>query len=324
MCTAVSYKTQDHYFGRNMDYEYSYEERITITPRNYEFRFRKAGTLKKHYAMIGTAYVVSGYPLYYEGVNEQGLAMAGLNFPGNAVYYEAIPGKDNIAPFEFIPWVLSQCDDIKDTKELLEKINLVNISFSRELPLSPLHWIISDSNTSIVVETTEDGMKIYDNATGVLTNNPPFPYHMYNLTNYMGLTRNTPEASFSGKLELRPYSRGMGTIGLPGDLSSSGRFVKAVFTKENSVSGSGEMESVSQFFHILEAVGQQRGLVKQGAEEYEITIYSCCCNTNKGIYYYKTYDSQVIRGINMYHENLDGHTLISYPMLNETYIEMQN
>lgn len=324
MCTAISYTAGNHYFGRNMDYEYSYKESITVTPRNYEFRFRRAGSLKKHYAIIGTAYVVSDYPLYYEGINEKGLAMAGLNFPENATYYEELSGKDNISPFEFIPWILSQCADIGEAKKQLERLNLVNISFSNELPLSPLHWLVSDKNSSIVVETTKTGMKIYDNEVGVLTNNPPFPYHMYNLANYMGLSKNTPESGFSDKIKLVPYSRGMGTIGLPGDLSSGGRFVRAVFTKENSVSGNGEQENVSQFFHILGAVEQQRGLVKQGQESYEITIYSCCCNTDKGIYYYKTYDSQLIRGVNMYHENLDGSMLIKYPMSNKTYIEMQN
>ncbi len=37
MCTAVTYSTKNHYFGRNLDLEYSYKETITITPKNYEF-----------------------------------------------------------------------------------------------------------------------------------------------------------------------------------------------------------------------------------------------------------------------------------------------
>ena len=51
----------------------------------------------------------------------------------------------------------------------------------------------------------------------------------------------------------------MGAIGLPGDLSSQSRFVRVAFVKMNAVSGDSESESVSQFFHILGSVDQQRG-----------------------------------------------------------------
>ena len=41
MCTAATYKTKDFYFGRTLDYEFSYGDQIVITPRNYAFNFRK-------------------------------------------------------------------------------------------------------------------------------------------------------------------------------------------------------------------------------------------------------------------------------------------
>ena len=119
MCTAISYKTQDHYFGRNRDLEYSYEESVTITPRNFPFAFRKEATMEKHYAIIGVAYVHSEYPLYYDAVNEKGLGMASLNFPGNAVYQHEKEGTYNVTPFELIPWVLGQCKNVQEAKQLL-------------------------------------------------------------------------------------------------------------------------------------------------------------------------------------------------------------
>ena len=85
MCTAVSFLAKNHYFGRNLDYEFSYNETVTITPRNYPFKFRRMGENNKHYAMIGMAFVQENYPLYYDATNEKGLSIAGLNFPGNAV-----------------------------------------------------------------------------------------------------------------------------------------------------------------------------------------------------------------------------------------------
>lgn len=326
MCTAVTYKTKDHYFGRNFDLEYSYKETVTITPRNYPLKFRKVKTLEKHYALIGVAYVNDNYPLYYDAANEKGLSMAGLNFPGNAEYKEENCDKnvDNITPFEFIPWILGQCSDIKEVMELLVRINLVKINFSDELPLSPLHWIIADRNSSITVECVKEGLKIYDNPVGVLTNNPPFELQLFNLNNYMSLSAKGPENHFSEKLNLKAYSLGMGAMGLPGDLSSQSRFVKAVFTKMNSMSGETEDESISQFFHILTSVEQQRGCTHVRDDKYEITIYSSCCNTDKGIYYYRTYENSQITGVDMYRENLEEDALISYPMLAKQHILIQN
>ena len=324
MCTAISSKTKDHYFGRNLDYEYSYEETITVTPRNFPFTFRKVNALPSHYAMIGMAYVVGNQPLYYEATNEKGLSMAGLNFPGNAVYKPYEEGRDNVASFEFIPWILGQCATIEECKKLLGQINLVDISFSEQLPPSPLHWLISDRDASITVEAVKDGVKVYDNPIGVLTNNPPFETQMFMLNNYMGLSTEPLQNSFSKDLKLETYSRGMGGMGLPGDLSSASRFVKAAFTKLNSVSGESESESISQFFHILASVEQQRGCVHMGNGQYEITIYSCCCNTDKGIYYYTTYENSQISAVDMHNENLDSDKPVSYPLITGQQIKMQN
>ena len=324
MCTAITYNTKDHYFGRNFDLEYSYKETITITPRNYPFKFRKVGNINKHYAIIGMSYVSNNYPLYYDAINEKGLGMAGLNFPANADYKKEKIDKDNIASFEFIPWILSQCSNLDDVRSLLDKINIVNINFSDQLPASPLHWIIADKESSITVECIQDGLKIYDNPVGVLTNNPTFDIQMFNLNNYMNLSVEPANNNFSKKLNLMPYSRGMGALGLPGDLSSASRFVKATFTKMNSLSGDSESESISQFFHILGSVDQQRGCVHMGEDKYEITIYSSCCNMDKGIYYYTTYENSQITGVDMYKENLDGTNLVNYDLIKSQQIFMQN
>jgi len=324
MCTAVTYKTKDFYFGRTLDYEYSYKEEVTITPRNYEFKFRNEETISSHYAIIGMAYVADNYPLYYDAINENGLGMAGLNFVGNAYYNDIQENKDNIAQFEFIPWILSQCSTTKEAKKLIEKINLINTPFNGQLPLAQLHWIIADAEESITVEAVKDGIKIYDNPVGVLTNNPPFDKQLFALNNYMNLSNKSPKNTFATNLELQQYSRGMGAIGLPGDLSSQSRFVRASFIKMNSVSGKDENESVSQFFHILNSVDQQRGCCELEDGKYEITIYTSCCNATKGIYYYTTYDNHQITAVDMHNENLDGEELVRYPLVNGEHIKYQN
>ena len=323
MCTAITYKTSDHYFGRTLDLEYCYNERVTVTPRNYKFDFRQKLPMKKHYAIIGMATVIDDYPLYYDAVNEYGLAMAGLNFPGNAHYFPVYSNKDNITPFEFIPWILGQCKNLNEARELLEHINLCNINFNEAFPLSPLHWMIADKDRAIVVESMKEGLKIYDNPVGVMTNNPPFDYHMLHLCDYMNLTTVDPINHFS-KIDLKPYSRAMGAMGLPGDWSSASRFVRAAFVKLNGVSGDSEDESVGQFFHMLGFVQMQRGCVYMADGSADITQYTSCMNTDKGIYYYTTYENQCIQAVDMHQCDLDSENLVTYPLNKKLCIIRQN
>lgn len=324
MCTAVTYETKDFYFGRTLDYDFSYSEEVTITPRNFPLPFRTMGTLEHHYAMIGMAHVTDDFPLYFDAVNEKGLAMAGLNFVGYADYKAPAEDRDNVASFEFIPWILAQCATVEEARQKIERMNLTDTPFSEALAPSQLHWIIADHDQAITVESVKEGIRVYPNPAGVLTNNPPFDEQLFQLNNYMHLSTKTPENSFSDCLDLHAYSRGMGALGLPGDLSSQSRFVRAAFVKLNSVSGHTEAESVSQFFHILESVAQQRGCCDVGDGKYEITIYTSCCNTDKGIYYYTTYDNHQITAVNMHKEKLDDVFLIRYPLVTGEQIYAQN
>ena len=324
MCTAVSFLTENHYFGRNLDYEHTFGEAVTVTPRNFELKFRNCSDLKTHYAIIGMAAVSQGYPLYFDATNEKGLSMAGLNFPEYATYKPYTECKNNIAPFEFIPWVLAQCANMAECTRLLENVNLENTDFSDDLPVSPLHWMISDREKDITIEPTADGLRIYENPVGVLTNSPEIDMHLFNLNNYISLSTKAPKNTFSEKLDLKVYSRGMGAMGLPGYLSSASRFVKAAFTKSNSVCAASESASVSQFFHILYSVYQQRGCVEVKDGLYEMTNYSSCCNTDRGIYYYTTYENSTIYAVDMYKEKLDSSDLAVYPLAKTQNILLQN
>lgn len=324
MCTAATYKTKDFYMGRTLDYEFSYGEEITITPRNCPFKFRYTGEDSSHYAIIGMAHVIDDYPLYYDAVNEKGLGMAGLNFVGNAVYGAPVDGSKNVAQFEFIPWILSKCGNLDEARKALSTLNLVGTPYSDNFPAAKLHWIIADKSGAITVESVAEGLKIYDNPVGVLTNNPPFDRQMFMLNNYMHLSPKQPENMFPENVGLETYSRGMGALGLPGDLSSASRFVRTVFVKTNSISGEGENDSVGQFFHILGSVDQQRGCCEVAEGKYEITIYTSCWNADKGIYYYTTYTNHQITAVDMHRENLDGTSLVRYRMIQEENILSQN
>ena len=324
MCTCISYKNGDNYFGRNLDLEYSFDEKVVITPRNYKFTLKNGEEFVQTKSLIGMATVVNNVPLYAEATNEDGLSIAGLNFPGNAYYGEVKEGMINLCPFEIIPYLLSKYSSVREIKEVISKINIVNIPFSENMPNAPLHWMISDSHESIVVEPMLDGLKVYDNKIGVLTNNPPFYYHELNLNNYMNLSREHSSNRFASDINLKTYGVGMGAIGLPGDVSPASRFVRAAFNKLNSYSKKDELSNVSQFFHILDSVAMIRGqaLTKDG--KYDITTYSCCINTLKGVYYYKTYDNNQISAVSMHNENLDSSDLKIYDLILDQQIKYMN
>ncbi len=322
MCTALTYNS---YFGRNFDYEFSYGEKIAFTPRNYIFNLRHEGEMKTHFAMLGVAFVYDNYPLYFDGMNEKGLGIAGLAFVGNACYPKQLDvNKKNIALFEFIPYILGNYSSVKEVKEALDDINLIDTYFNDQMPNSPLHWLIADKEYSITVECTKDGLHVYDNKIGVLTNNPIFPIQMFNLNNYAYLSDKQPANTFNPDLELNNYSRGMGGLGLPGDLSSQSRFVRASFIKSHIQSDDNENSKVSAFFHLLTSVEQQKGCCEVKENEYEYTIYSSCCSLEKGIYYYTSYNRRMINAIDMYREDLDSCELKTYEILKEEEINFQN
>lgn len=323
MCTAITYKTMSAYFGRTLDVECSYGEEVIVTPRNFALDFRYTAAQNSHYAMIGMGIVKDGYPLYFDAANEHGLAMAGLRFANNAYYFDLQEGKENIASFELVLWLLGSCRNLHDVRQKMQSLNICNTPFSSTFPTAPLHWMVTDGEKSLVIESSADGLHIYPNPVGVLTNNPPFFYHMWHLCDYMALSKDAPVAHL-GKDFLAPYSRGMGALGLPGDFSSASRFVRAAFVRENAVSNGDETASVSQFFHILGSVEQIRGCVRLPDGSLEATAYTSCINLERSIYYYTTYQNRTISAVDLRKCDLEGVELCRFSLRTEQKIVWQN
>ena len=322
MCTAVTYQTDHSYFGRTLDYEHSFGEEIVFSPRNFSLPMRNGAPLSTHHAILGIARAEEGYPLYFDAVNEHGIAMAGLNFVGFARYGKPAAGRDNVAHFELIPWVLGQCSSMGEVRALLARLHITDEAFRAALPPAQLHWIVAGHGEAVVVESTAEGLQIRDDPAGVLTNNPPFDRQMLRLNDFMHLSPGAGHNGFSEKLSLSPYSRGMGAMGLPGDLSSTSRFVRAAFPALNAVSSGND--AVGQVFHILDTVSQVRGCCRTEDGQYEITRYAVCCDADRGIYHYTTYGCRAITAVDMRRENPDGTALVRYPMRTGERIEFQN
>lgn len=323
MCTAVTYHTKDHYFGRTLDIECSYGEQVVLTPRHYPFKFRLQQEMKKHYAILGMAAVADRQPLYYDAMNEWGLAAAGLNFPGNAVYFPESTDAENIAPYELIPYLLGQCKNVEEAVKKLENIRLCSLPFSEKLPLTPLHWMIADSHTAVVAESVQEGLKIHENPVGVLTNSPAFGYHLAHLSDFMQLSNQPPENRF-GAACLKAYGRGMGAMGLPGDWSSASRFVRAAFVRQNSIPEENELASVGQFFHMLETVSVPKGCMQLEDGNYQMTSYTSCMNLDRRVYYYTTYENSRLSAVNMHRFKLDGADLKCFPLHKVVTVHWQN
>ena len=297
MCTAL--KTGSC-FGRTLDLEYTYAEQVVLSPRDFPFSMRHRPALTRHYAILGMATVAEGFPLYYDALNEHGLAMAGLNFPHSAMYSPATEG--DVASFELIPLVLGQCENVEEAKRLLAGVRVCNTAFSEAFQPTRLHWMIADTKTSIVVEAVEEGVKIYDNPVGVMTNEPPFSSLLEQWEPFAHLTAEEPTPT-------PPHlGRGSGSLGLPGDFTSPSRFVRAAFIAAHSAA---EGDVAGQFFHAMAAVEVPRGCLRLSDGKWVVSQYTSCMELREKVYYYRTYGCQRIHAVRMVTE---GVALVAYPL----------
>ena len=307
MCTAINETNGRHSFGRTLDLECSLGERVVITPRRFPLRFRHGRELREHYAMIGTAHLEDGVPLYYDAANEAGLCAAALNFPNMAVYLPPTSGERCLASFEVIPRVLAAAKSVEEAARFLSTARITDESFSVNLPPSPLHWIFADKSASITVEQGAGGLKIHDTPHGVLSNAPDFASQTYNLERYLHiiLGKESPEGM---------HSRGLADFGIPGDASSGSRLVRAIFTKLRTIPVREKTAATSRLFHILDSVSQQDGLTVAEDGRAVKTVYTSVIDTAALEYCFTTYENRRIRSVRLDSSLADGEALLCYPM----------
>ena len=329
MCTGLSIQSQDNkcFFGRNMDLAYYFHQAVMIIPRNFPLQDKVTGNIViNKRAIIGMGTVIDNHPVLADAMNEDGLACAGLNFEGYA-YFEQNPveGKNNISPYDFIQWVLSNHATVEEVKGTIRQLELVDRPINENTPVPMLHWMIADkTGKAIVVEKTKDGFMVHDNHLGVLTNNPSFDWHVINLNEYLHVTPVSPKEAKWGEQKLKALGVGAGTLGIPGDFASVSRFVRIAFIRSHMPKVEGDEQSITQFFHMLDYVKMVKGgiLTDEGLED--LTTYSSCMDLEKGIYYYKTYENNRINAIDMYKESLNAKNLKVFNYLTSQDINYQN
>lgn len=321
MCTAISDNSGRFLFGRTLDLERSYGERVILTPRKRPLDFLHAAPTREHAAILGIGIVFDNKPLYFDAINESGLAVAALNFPRSAVYRDVLPHALNIASFEVIPYILASCNSLASAKELLKEVNITKESVSAALPTSPLHWMIADKSGAIVLEATADGARVFDDPYGVLANEPPFPFHLSNISSFSALSSAPPENKLAPDVDIMPHSRGAGAFGLPGDFSSPSRFVRAVFMKSHTDVTTEKISSVSRFFHIMSTLSVPKGSIKTDDGASVCTVYTACGDPENMTYYFTTYASRGLRAITPTADELCGDRLLSTSIEATEHIE---
>lgn len=314
MCTAVWDTGPCPLFGRTLDLECSYGEEIVLTPRKFRFDFLHLPPKREHLALLGVAHVRQEIPLYYDAVNEAGLAMAGLSFSASAVYRSPQEGRQGLASFEVIPWILGQCESVSDAVALLKNVTVTDEGFEEGLNATPLHWLLADKASAIAVEPLEEGLRLWENPFGVLTNDPDFSYHRLHVASLLGLSPKSPRNLICPALSLSPVSKGTGSVGLPGDFSSPSRFVRALFARTHTKHGSTEREEVERFFHVMDTVAQPLGCAVTESGEPIATRYTDCVDLERKIYYFTTYHNRSIRAISMRDSDITNNSLRRFSM----------
>ncbi len=285
MCTVISVTSGGHLVGRTLDLDRSYGEQVVKVPAGKHFRLRAMGEADTRYAILGMGLMAGDYPLLYDGFNEKGLCMAGLNFPHSAWY---APEGEGPAPYELIPWLLGTCATVAEARQALAGRVLRSIPFSPQIPTAPMHWMICDREIAIVLEQTRQGLAIYDNPAGVMTNEPPLPYHLQNLARYQGLSVSNPQGA-------EVHYQGLGSVSLPGGLDSPGRFVRAAFTAQNALWEGTAAERVEQMLHVMGSVEMVKGLCRIPSGELDYSVYTAVMDPESGRYYYRTYYDRTLR-----------------------------
>jgi choloylglycine hydrolase len=246
-----------------------------------------------------------GLTAIIDGINDQGLYVGLFYFPGYASYADAT--KENaaraMAPHEYANWLLGNFASVEEVKANFDKVTLVPTVIKALGQAAPVHFAVHDrSGKSVVIEPLGRTLKIYDNPLGVLTNSPSFDWHMTNLRNYVNLSvTNVPPIGVGG-ITLAQFGQGSGLRGLPGDFTPPSRFVRAVAFSQSAVPSDTAAQTVLQAFHILNNFDIPLGAVREidnGEMHVETTTWTSVSDLKNLHWYFKTYDDQSIRAVDL-------------------------
>lgn len=297
MCTSLTLtnQAQQHFLARTMDFGFQLEGRPVVIPRNYVWKKQFNGSQQTKYGFLGTGRNLGEYFLA-DGINEKGLAIAELYFLNEAKYSsEEKEASINLAPHEFIIWLLGEIESISELRKRITEIQIVE----KEVPVlgfvPPLHYIVTDkTGETVVVESDSGELVIKDNPVGVMTNSPEFGWHLKNLNNYLSVQPNNFSNKKINEYEIKPFGQGSGTYGLPGGYTSPERFVRTVYLRALIESGETADDSLNAMFKILDNVTIPKGVNIKNDGSIDYTQYRAVFDVSNGTYYFNPYETQEV------------------------------
>jgi len=296
--------------GRTMEFGFDVKSEVMVVPAGTPMTGSLPGgatgiKYTTKYGMIGANAL--GFPVIVDGINEQGLFVSDLYFPGYAGYADVTPENASraMASYEIGNWLLGNFATVDEVRAHLQDIVLVSTAVEALGGPPPLHFIIRDrSGKSLVIEPLEGKLKVYDDPVGVLTNSPSFDWHLTNLRNYIGLTaQNVPSLQLGGNFTLPQFGQGTGMFGLPGDATPPSRFVRAVAYSQTALPVSTAAEAVLQVFHIMNSFDIPLGSVREksgDAIHVDYTVWTSVADLKNDRWYFRTYNDQALRLVDLH------------------------
>lgn len=310
-CTGLQLKALDGSYvnGRTVEFGVALDIAGLIVPRNMDFK----GTLpdgtaglayKSKYGAIGAN--TFGEAAIVDGINEKGLSVGMFYFPGYATYATITPQNKThaLSPTEFPNWILTQFSTVDEVKAAISNVVIAPTTPKNWPGLPPFHYIVYDqSGKSIAIEPTDGQLKVYDNPIGVFTNSPTFDWQITNIANYINLSPNNTVTKTIDNMQIKQFGEGSGMHGLPGDFTPPSRFIRATIFSNTAVPVNNADQAVLQAFHILNQfdipVGAVRTVMSNSQMIPEYTLATTVKDTRNLNYYFRTYDDQTIKVINL-------------------------
>jgi len=325
MCTAMTLQSKqfENFFGRTMDFSYDIDPELYVVSKYYVWKnvlnMRKS---YNSYSFIGIGQESDGMLAFFDGVNEKGFAAAALYFAGYAKYQTQsdYTDKEPISSLDFLHYILRRCGSVKELKETLQEIYIVGLEDPVTQTVAPLHWIATDkTGECVVIEQTENGLKVFQNQIGVMANSPDFQWHMTNLRNYMDVSPTQSSDSYWGKIHLKPFGQAAGTMQLPGGYTSPERFVRTAYQKTHIKMPNNSLDAINACFHVMESVSIPKGIVITNRDTYDYTKYTAFINTNTCEYFFKTYDNTTITSASLWDNYTNSDEPVSLGKLRRPY-----
>jgi choloylglycine hydrolase len=333
-CTVFRLKANDGSIvvGRSMEFAVDLKYDAVVVPRNKAYVSlapdgKEGLSWETRYGYVGIGSFGMEYGLS-DGMNEKGLAVGLLWYESDMKWQDVAPGETKRALAQGMvgDWILGNFASVEDVKREIRNVKVFNYTDPKTKISLTVHFIVYDANGGSIVIEYENGVcNIYDNPLGILTNAPSFPWQLTNLRQYVGMTSEKPEPYQMSGMTFPATGHGSGMFGLPGDLTPPSRFVRlAVLTRFSDMQPDSE-RTLNLAQHIINTFDIPFGLVTDTMPDKktilkESTQWVTFRDLTKRIVYFKTYDNQDLRKIDLNRLDFSGEKVKRIPMFGTSEI----